>query len=135
MEGAALLRASCTDGRQRGQALAELLIVTPLLVAAVAGGLTLTRLAVAQAEVSLAAIVGASAPEPAAAARHHLQTNRLLDGASAVVQVQQLAWLRRVTVTCRVPLGWWPGVEGGTVRELSATAARGRALLCVRHGR
>lgn len=121
--------------REQGQALAELLITTPLLVAVAAGGLALTRLATAEAEVRLAAIVGASAADPVAAAKRHLQVNGMVNGASAAVQVRQLAWLREVTVTARVPLGWWPGANGGTVRELSAAAGRGRALLCIRSGR
>ncbi|MGE5552402.1 MAG: hypothetical protein ACM3XZ_00560 [Betaproteobacteria bacterium] len=114
-----------------GQALIELVLVLPLLAEVVLGGLILCRLAISQADVQLAAVIGADSPDAAGAARVQLGRNRLVDPGQTMVQVRRVGQLRLVTVTSTVSAAWWPG---GTVPrlKLSAVAGRGRAVLCTR---
>lgn len=114
-----------------GQALAELTVVLPLMVAVVFGGLTLSRLVVMQTEIQLAATAGATADDPQRAVRDHLARSRLPAPDSAIVKVRRVAELQTVTVDYVLSTGWWPGETTRRV-TLSATAARGRALLCDR---
>ncbi|MDI6870290.1 MAG: pilus assembly protein [Bacillota bacterium] len=114
-----------------GQALIELILVLPLLIATALGGLTLCRLAVGQTEVRLAAILAAAERDPASTARAHLERNRVVRAGQAVVNVRHAAQLRLITVTCPLSPGWWPGKVKSQL-YLTAVAGRGRTLLCTR---
>lgn len=118
----------------RGQALLELVLLVPVLAAAVCGGIVLSHLAVGQIDVHLAALAGCSASDPAAAAREQLAFNLVSRPETAAVEVARLGQLTKVTVRYPAPHGWWVGRRPAEV-VLSATAARGRALLCTRKGR
>lgn len=120
--------------RQRGQAIVELVLTLPAFLAVALGGLTLCRLAVGQVDVQLAAWVAAASRDPAAAARAHLAQNGVTDPGKVSVQVTRVGFVRRVTVSCPVTPGWWPGGARSEV-VLSASAGRGRALLAIRAGR
>lgn len=114
-----------------GQALVELALVLPLMLAVVCGGLTLSRLAIVQTEVQLAATFGVAADDPRRAVRDYLARSRLSSPEAASVEVRRVAELLTVTVDYPLSLAWWPGETQRKV-NLTATAARGRALLCNR---
>lgn len=118
----------------RGQALVELAVVLPVLLGVALGGMALARLAVQQADVRLAAWVGASSQVPVTAAKTHLQMNGMVDAGQAGVRVNTTGYLRKVTVTCPAVPGWWPwgATQGSAGAQLSASAVRAKALLCIR---
>lgn len=116
----------------RGQALVELAVALPVLLAAALGGMALARLAVRQADVRLAAWVGVSSPDPGAAARAHLRANGAVAPGLVAVRVTDSANLRKVTVTCPSSPGWWPAGAAPGGARLSASAVRARAILCIR---
>ncbi len=121
-------------GSADGQALVEVVVTLPLLLAVALGGLTLCRLAVSQAEVYLAAISAAASADPVGAARAQLAGNRLVDPGETTVQVRHLGQLRLITVVSAFSAGWWPGGIMPRV-TLAAVAGRGRALLCTKSRR
>jgi hypothetical protein len=103
----------------------------PAYLALVAAGFSLYQLNVGRVELAIAARVGAAHPDATTAVHQYLKENRVVSPDRVHVTVQRTANLRRVTVRCEVrPL------EGLGLREpgyqLSASAALGEAVLCVR---
>lgn len=108
----------------------ELILTLPLLAAVALSGFTLTRVAVARAELRVATVAGVSEPNPAQAVRR-IVSDHGLEATRLTIRTEYMAQLTRVAATYRLVLPWWPGDDQPEL-TLSATAARGRALLCTR---